>query len=211
MTLERIVLILSLLAALYTNSFRFTNRPFRLRSTSLHTNSKFKADEGGSKNLLTGILKNSNKKSKTSKDNAGIMNLLTEMLKNIDLDDLDMEDLMQEGDYDDDEGDDDDDDDNKVRRFREQSQLLDSVIRIYCTHSKPNFAMPWQRRRQESSTSTGFAIRDQRILTNAHSVEYGSLVQVKKRQSEDKFLAKVTAGFYTSASLVYFSYAYHCK
>eukprot|EP01035_Chromulina_nebulosa_P020980 gene20980-27188_t len=60
--------------------------------------------------------------------------------------------------------------------------------------------MPWQRRKQESSTSTGFVINinnntDEKyyILTNAHSVEYGSIIQVKKRQSEKKYLAKVLA------------------
>ena len=73
------------------------------------------------------------------------------------------------------------------------SNLLDSVVRIYCTHSQPNFAMPWQRMKQEFSTSTGFVIDNKRILTNAHSIEYGSLVQVKKRQSEDKYVAMVVA------------------
>ena len=84
--------------------------------------------------------------------------------------------------------------------------LLNSVIRIYCTHSEPNFNMPWQRRKQESSTSSGFIIHtsnrhhhpDQSprsyILTNAHSVEYGSIIQVKKRQSEKKYLARALAG-----------------
>ena len=73
------------------------------------------------------------------------------------------------------------------------SNLLDSVIRIYCTHTEPNFSMPWQRTKQEFSTSSGFVIPGNRILTNAHSVEYGSLVQVKKRQSEDKYVARVLA------------------
>ena len=73
------------------------------------------------------------------------------------------------------------------------SAILDSVVRVFCTHSEPNFAMPWQRLKQDYSTSTGFVIQGRRILTNAHSVEYGSLVQVKKRQSEDKFVASVLA------------------
>lgn len=83
--------------------------------------------------------------------------------------------------------------------------LLNSVIRIYCTHSEPNFNMPWQRRKQESSTSSGFVIHTTNrhrpnqparsyILTNAHSVEYGSIIQVKKRQSEKKYLARALAG-----------------
>jgi len=75
-----------------------------------------------------------------------------------------------------------------------QETLLNSVIRVFCTHSEPNFAMPWQRLKQESSTSSGFVVEGNRIMTNAHSVEYGSLIQVKKRKSEKKYLARVVAG-----------------
>ena len=79
----------------------------------------------------------------------------------------------------------------------DQNTLLNGVVRVHCTHSEPNFGMPWQRLRQECSTSSGFVIDTEqglRILTNAHAVEYGSLVQVKKRQSEKKYLATVIAG-----------------
>lgn len=78
----------------------------------------------------------------------------------------------------------------------EDNEILNSVIRIFCTHSEPNFSMPWQRLKQGSSTSTGFIIslnQKKYILTNAHSVEYGSIIQVKKRQSENKYIAKVIA------------------
>ena len=76
----------------------------------------------------------------------------------------------------------------------DQTELLNGVVRIYCTHSQPNFGMPWQRLKQEFSTSTGFVIDGNRILTNAHAVEYGSLIQVKKRSSEKKYVASVIAG-----------------
>ena len=76
----------------------------------------------------------------------------------------------------------------------DQTELLNGVLRIYCTHSQPNFGMPWQRMKQEFSTSTGFVIDGNRILTNAHAVEYGSLIQVKKRSSEKKYVASVIAG-----------------
>ncbi|CAM9211853.1 unnamed protein product [Phaeothamnion confervicola] len=71
--------------------------------------------------------------------------------------------------------------------------ILDNVIRIYCTHNLPSFSMPWQRLRQEQSTSTGFVIEGQRILTNAHSVEYCTIIQVRKRGSDRKFQARVLA------------------
>lgn len=75
-----------------------------------------------------------------------------------------------------------------------QTDVLNSIVRISCTHSQPNFGMPWQRLKQEFSSSTGFAIHGKRILTNAHAIEYGSLIQVKKRQSEKKYVASVLAG-----------------
>ena len=73
------------------------------------------------------------------------------------------------------------------------TELLNGVVRVYCTHSPPNFAMPWQRLKQEFSSSTGFVIAGRRLLTNAHAVEFGSLIQVKKRESEDKYVASVAA------------------
>ena len=30
----------------------------------------------------------------------------------------------------------------------DQNDLLNGVVRVYCTHSQPNFGMPWQRLRQ---------------------------------------------------------------
>ena len=39
-------------------------------------------------------------------------------------------------------------------------------------HSEPNYSLPWQRKRQFSSTSSGFVISGRRILTNAHSVDH---------------------------------------
>lgn len=39
----------------------------------------------------------------------------------------------------------------------------------------------------------GFAIAGRRIITNAHSVEYGSLIQVRKRGDDRKYVAEVLA------------------
>lgn len=84
-------------------------------------------------------------------------------------------------------------DKNGKRGISDQTKLFNGVVRIYCTHAQPNFGMPWQKLRQEFSTSSGFVISGNRILTNAHAVEYGSLIQVKKRQSEKKYVASVVA------------------
>eukprot|EP00891_Asterochloris_glomerata_P006135 jgi/Astpho2/6135/fgenesh1_pm.00084_%23_26_t len=71
---------------------------------------------------------------------------------------------------------------------------MDSVLKVFCVHSEPNFSLPWQRRRQYSSTSSGFAIPGhRRILTNAHSVDHFTQVKVRRRGSESKYVAKVLA------------------
>ena len=68
---------------------------------------------------------------------------------------------------------------------------MDGVVKVYCTHCEPNFSLPWQRKRQYSSLSSGFVISGRRILTNAHSVDYHTQVKVKRRGSDTKFLATV--------------------
>ncbi|KAI8477127.1 MAG: trypsin-like serine protease [Monoraphidium minutum] len=87
---------------------------------------------------------------------------------------------------------------------------MDSVLKVYCVHTEPNHSMPWQRKRQYPSSSSGFvaAAGGERrwILTNAHSVDYhtqaraagGALlrdalarVKVKRRGDDRKFIARV--------------------
>ena len=96
------------------------------------------------------------------------------------------------------------------------SSVLDSIIKIHCTHSEPDYLIPWQRQHQSTSTSSGFVIAleeksetesssdadhhsnsknknhsHKRIMTNAHSVEYGSIVQVQRRGEAHKYEAVV--------------------
>ncbi|XP_004306333.1 PREDICTED: protease Do-like 9-like [Fragaria vesca subsp. vesca] len=70
---------------------------------------------------------------------------------------------------------------------------MDSVVKVFCVHTEPNFSLPWQRKRQYSSSSSGFVIGGKRVLTNAHSVEHHTQVKLKKRGSETKYLATVLA------------------
>ena len=62
---------------------------------------------------------------------------------------------------------------------------MDAVVKIYCTHTEPNYSLPWQRKRQYSSTSSGFVVAgdggQRYLLTNAHSVEYYSQVGARIR------------------------------
>ncbi|KAF7838354.1 Protease Do-like 9 [Senna tora] len=68
---------------------------------------------------------------------------------------------------------------------------MDSVVKVFCVHTEPNFSLPWQRKRQYSSSSSGFVIAGRRVLTNAHSVEHYTQVKVKKRGFDTKYLATV--------------------
>jgi S1-C subfamily serine protease len=72
------------------------------------------------------------------------------------------------GDYSDDDENDDDDDENfassssssqsSSARHALRPDLLDAVVKVYCVHTEPNASLPWQRRRQFSSTSSGFVV-----------------------------------------------------
>jgi S1-C subfamily serine protease len=89
----------------------------------------------------------------------------------------------------------DDDDDVIFLAARLSPAMADAVVKVFCTHTEPNFSLPWQMKRQFSSTSSGFIIDvpRRRLLTNAHSVEYHTQVKVKRRGSDNKFLATVLA------------------
>ncbi|KAJ1628122.1 trypsin-like cysteine/serine peptidase domain-containing protein [Pavlovales sp. CCMP2436] len=75
----------------------------------------------------------------------------------------------------------------------EQRSIRDAVFRLIVTHVEPNYSLPWQQRRQSSSTSTAFLISGNRILTNAHCVENETVVRIKKRGDDRKFIATVVA------------------
>jgi len=70
---------------------------------------------------------------------------------------------------------------------------FDSVVRVFSTHSAPDWRQPWQRRRQTSSTSSGFLISGRRLITNAHSVEHSTTVSVQRAGDDRRFLARVLA------------------
>lgn len=79
----------------------------------------------------------------------------------------------------------------------QEARFMDAVVKVYCVHSEPNYSLPWQRKRQYASTSSGFIVSSGKhtpyLLTNAHSVEYHSQVKVKRRGDDEKFLAQVLA------------------
>jgi hypothetical protein len=62
-----------------------------------------------------------------------------------------------------------------------QAPYFDAVVKVHCVHTEPNYSLPWQRKRQFTSTSSGFIVAgpkpaDRWLLTNAHSVDYHTQV-----------------------------------
>lgn len=83
--------------------------------------------------------------------------------------------------------------DGAVVAMARAAPSMDAVVKVFCTHTEPNFSLPWQRKRQYSSSSSGFVIGGRRVLTNAHSVEHYTQVKLKKRGSDTKYVATVLA------------------
>lgn len=71
--------------------------------------------------------------------------------------------------------------------------FLNAVVKVYCTHTAPDYSLPWQKQRQYTSTGSAFMIGDGKLLTNAHCVEHATQVKVKKRGDDTKYVAKVLA------------------
>ncbi|KAL1550224.1 Protease Do-like 2, chloroplastic [Salvia divinorum] len=87
---------------------------------------------------------------------------------------------------------------NVVEEQRETENLqgaafLNAVVKVYCTHTAPDYSLPWQKQRQYASTGSAFMIGEGKILTNAHCVEHDTQVKVKRRGDDTKYVAKVLA------------------
>ncbi|CAN4093133.1 unnamed protein product [Withania somnifera] len=75
----------------------------------------------------------------------------------------------------------------------EDEAFLNAVVKVFCTHTAPDYSLPWQKQRQFASTGSAFMIGDGKLLTNAHCVEHGTQVKVKRRGDDTKYVAKVLA------------------
>ncbi|XP_047975880.1 protease Do-like 2, chloroplastic isoform X1 [Salvia hispanica] len=73
----------------------------------------------------------------------------------------------------------------------QDASFLNAVVKVYCTHTEPDYSLPWQKQKQYTSTGSAFMIGDGKLLTNAHCVEYNTQVKVKRRGDDTKYIAKV--------------------
>ncbi|XP_024032026.1 protease Do-like 2, chloroplastic isoform X2 [Morus notabilis] len=72
----------------------------------------------------------------------------------------------------------------------QDAAFLNAVVKVYCTHTAPDYSLPWQKQRQYTSTGSAFMIGDGKLLTNAHCVEHETQVKVKRRGDDTKYVAK---------------------
>ncbi len=66
-----------------------------------------------------------------------------------------------------------------------------SVVKIYTTFQREDYALPWQGTLPSPGTGTGFIIEKRRILTNAHVVSDGRSIEVQKNGLSKKYQAKI--------------------
>ncbi|KAK8654372.1 hypothetical protein V6N13_128341 [Hibiscus sabdariffa] len=77
----------------------------------------------------------------------------------------------------------------------QDAMFLDAIVKVFCTVIEPDYSLPWQKKRLYESTGSAFMIGDRKLLTNAHcvTVNHDTLVQVKRRGDDTKYVAKVLA------------------
>lgn len=78
-------------------------------------------------------------------------------------------------------------------RAARATQLENSVVKIFTTARQPDLFRPWNKAAPSESTGSGVVIEGNRILTNAHVVNYASKVEVRAKEGGDKLIAKVVA------------------
>jgi len=66
-----------------------------------------------------------------------------------------------------------------------------SVVKIYVTIQTEDYSMPWQAGDPGGATGSGFIIRKNRILTNAHIISDAKFIEIQKYDDPERFKAKV--------------------
>ncbi len=74
-----------------------------------------------------------------------------------------------------------------------QDPVRSSIVKVYTTSQRANYARPWEMEGQDDWTGSGSIIAGNRILTNAHVVSDQTFVQVQRADLPDKYVARVTA------------------
>lgn len=78
-----------------------------------------------------------------------------------------------------------------LQSHRLLKESFGSIIKIYCDSTDPNYAQPWQMRRQLKSIGSGFVIGNRWILTNAHCVSWQNRCLIRKHGCTIKFPGRI--------------------
>lgn len=70
-------------------------------------------------------------------------------------------------------------------------EIEESVIKIYCASQSYIFNRPWKKSNIKTGIGSGFLIKGNRILTNAHVVSNARYIEVQTFLSSSKFIAEV--------------------
>ena len=71
------------------------------------------------------------------------------------------------------------------------SQDENSIVKIEVTIRSPHIPVPWAGNSPESASGTGFVIEGNKIITNAHVVEYQTFIQVRKTGTVKYYTADI--------------------
>lgn len=72
-------------------------------------------------------------------------------------------------------------------------KISDSVVKIHVTQRGPDYSRPWTKNAPRTSVGSGAIIEGNRILTNAHVVQFATQILVQADQSSDRYRAKLLA------------------
>lgn len=73
------------------------------------------------------------------------------------------------------------------------SGVANAVVKVFATARAPDPFKPWTKQAPSEVTGSGVVIEGNRILTNAHVVQYASQIQIQANQAGDKVRATVLA------------------
>ncbi|MBF0479799.1 MAG: trypsin-like peptidase domain-containing protein [Candidatus Omnitrophica bacterium] len=71
--------------------------------------------------------------------------------------------------------------------------LANAVVKIFVSANRNDFYQPWQSFGVESYTASGFVIKGNKILTNAHVVSDQTFIQIKKYGDPKTYIAQLEA------------------
>ena len=77
--------------------------------------------------------------------------------------------------------------------LKSAAQIESAVVRIFSSARQPDLYRPWNKAAPTEMTGSGVVIEGNRILTNAHVVNYASKVEVRAKEGGDRMAARVVA------------------